>query len=168
MQATGPTRFAHCDNSEAGALTVLKQTMPDFEKRLNNRWAIMNTWRGLRPVTREPLALLDARTVDDSEMVGVLAVFPKKGGAGAFDGAYDAGEGFETAQIRNDNDTHKWYYASNLMPDEALVFKQYDSKKDGRARQVPHSAFESELDSGPPRQSIEVRSLLFWEDESAE
>lgn len=149
-------------------MTVLKAVMPDYEDRIKHRWAIMNTWRGLRPVTRDPLALLDARTVDKSEMVGVLALFPKKGGAGAFDGAYDAGDGYETAQIRDDKGAHKWYYASNLRTDEALVFKQFDSKKDGRARQVPHSAFESELDEGPPRESIEVRALLFWEDESAE
>lgn len=167
LPAAGPTRFAHLDNSENGALTVIKDGTTDWEKRLKSRWAIINTWRGIVPVTRDPLGMLDARSVDDSELVGVFSAFPKKGVKGAFGGAYEAGEGFETAQVKA-GDTHRWYYVSNLQPDEALVFKQFDSKKDGRARRAPHSAFATPNDSGPPRQSIEVRSLVFWEGESPE
>ena len=74
---------------------------------------------------------------------------------------------FETAQVQATNN-HRWYYASKMIPEEALVFKQYDSKRDGRARQTPHSGFQCEDDSGPPRQSIEVRCLLFWEGDSPE
>lgn len=167
LPAAGPTRFAHLDNSENGALTVLKDGAPDYEKRLKSRWAIINTWRGITTVTRDPLGMLDARSVDNSELVGVFSAFPKKGATGAFGNAYEAGEGFETSQVIA-GDKHKWYYVSNLQPDEALVFKQFDSKKDGRARRAPHSAFQTKYDSGPPRQSIEVRSLVFWEGESPE
>ena len=60
---------------------------------------------------------------------------------------------FETAQVLA-NDKHKWYYASKLGPDEALLFKQFDTKTDGRARQTPHTAFQSKEDDGPPRQSM--------------
>lgn len=166
LPAAGPTRFAHCDNSANGAFTVLKDGCDDYERRVKSRWAIINTWRGLRPVTRDPLGMLDARTVSDDELVGVFSAFPKTKN-GAFGGAYEKGEGFETSQVIA-ADKHQWYYVSELQPDEALVFKQFDSKTDGRARRAPHSAFQTKFDHGPPRQSIEVRSLVFWEGESPE
>ena len=178
VAAPGPTIFAHCDNSCSGALTVLENNVPadELEKRKNSRWAIMNVWRPLvRPVTREPLALLDADTVDvNNDLVGVMAMFPQNKDA-AFGKAYPGGRGcgrtfswttlkniadaclfsasFETSQILA-NDKHRWYYASNLGPDEALLFKQFDSKTDGRARQTPHTAFQSKEDHGPPRESM--------------
>ena len=102
----------------------------------------------------------------DHELVGLPARF-NKAADGAFSKAYAAGEGFEIAQVRASDD-HQWYYVSNMTPDEALVFKQFDSKKDGRARQTPHSAFQCEDDFGPARQSIEVRCLVFWEGENVE
>ena len=48
--------------------------------------------------------------------------------------------------------------------DEALVFKVYDSERDGRARFTPHTSFD---DPGTPagapaRQSIEARALVFF------
>lgn len=153
-----------------GAVPVLKENIPssEFDARTKHRWAIVNVWRPLaRPVTREPLALLSANSVANDELVGVPAAFPKPG-QGAFDSIYNAGQGFETAMIKANPTKHQWYYASNLTPEEALVFKQYDSKRDGRARRTPHSAFQCEDDSGPPRQSIEVRNLVFWEDEAVE
>ena len=110
--------------------------------------------------------MLDSQTLEEDDFVGVRATFPRPG-QGAFDNAYNASEGFETAQIRA-NDNNRWYYISQMTPEEALVFKQYDSKTDGRARQVPHSAFQCAEDFGPPRQSVEVRALLFWEGEDAE
>lgn len=117
-------------------------------------------------MTREALALLDAQSVAPSDFVGVWVSLPRPG-QGAFDNVYNAGEGFEIAQIRA-NEEHRWHYVSNLEMDEALVFMQYDTKRDGRARQTPHCAFESTEDYGPTRQSIEVRCLVFWEGEGVE
>ena len=176
VSAPGPTIFAHCDNSKIGAVTVLENNVPadELEKRRGSRWAIMNVWRPLvRPVTREPLALLDSSTMDEEDLIGVMALFPEKKDA-AFGKAYPKGRGyvltlsttilemlltfgcfprFETSQIVS-NDKHKWYYASKLRPDEALLFKQFDTKTDGRARQTAHTAFQSKDDHGPPRESM--------------
>ena len=96
VNAPGPTIFAHCDNSEKGALTVLENNFSgaELEQRKNSRWGIMNVWRPLvRPVAREPLALLDASTVDRDDLVGVMSIFPKDKGA-AFGNAYKKGEGY--------------------------------------------------------------------------
>lgn len=52
-------------------------------------------------------------------------------------------------------------------PSEALLIKCFDSKKD-KAKLSPHTAFQCEFDAGPPRQSIEVRCLVFWESDTVE
>jgi hypothetical protein len=62
------------------------------------------------------------------------------------------------------NPAHAWVWFPRLRRDEAIVFKVYDSARDGRARFTPHSSF---VDPGtpagaPPRQSIEVRALAFF------
>ena len=126
-------------------------------------------------MTRDPLAVLHAMTVADEDLIPVWAAFPKKKEDQdekdvAFGSVYAAGSGFETAQVclpigENDTPEHKWYYVSDLQVDEALVFKQFDSATDGRARRTPHSAFQCERDHGQPRWSYEVRCLVLWEDE---
>jgi hypothetical protein len=61
------------------------------------------------------------------------------------------------------NPAHRWYWLPEMTTDEALLLKVYDSARDGPARFSPHTAF---ADPGappdaPPRQSIELRALLF-------
>lgn len=50
------------------------------------------------------------------------------------------------------------------------MIKCFDSKKDGRARRVPHTAFVDPEAEGvmEARESIEVRALVFSEGESLE
>ena len=47
---------------------------------------------------------------------------------------------------------------------EAIVFKVFDSEKDGRARFTPHTSFDdpSTPAGAAPRQSIEARTLAFF------
>ena len=68
------------------------------------------------------------------------------------------------------SEKHQWYYKDRLTPDEVILIKCFDSKIDGRARRVPHSAFvdpEAREDE-ETRESIEVRALVFHEDQSHE
>jgi hypothetical protein len=62
------------------------------------------------------------------------------------------------------NPAHRWYYVPNLQPDEILLLKTYDSATDGRARYMPHSAFEhpATKPGTAKRQSIESRVLAFF------
>lgn len=125
------------------------------------RWGIINVWQPLKDVEREPLAMCDARSVEESELRPVttrIVVGPPP----------------NTRNIDNEqwhlvpSPNHKWYYASGMTTDEALLIKNYDSKLDGRARRVPHTAIQTPNDGGPPRESIEIRCLVFWENEQAE
>ena len=67
----------------------------------------------------------------------------------------------ETYTVRP-NEKHKWYYLREQTPGEVLLIKCFDSKTDGRARRVPHSAFvNEEFVDAEGRESIEVRALVF-------
>lgn len=64
------------------------------------------------------------------------------------------------------NEDHRWYYKFEQTPDMVMLIKCHDSKADGRARRVPHSAFtDQDMVDREPRESIEVRALVFHEDD---
>ena len=95
-----------------------------------------------------PLAVADSSTVEASQLVGVQHRYPTRTG--------------ETAAVRHSEST-KWWYWSGMRNDERLFLQCYDSKTESR---VPHSAFKlpgegQEGWTGKPRESIEVRALVF-------
>ena len=61
------------------------------------------------------------------------------------------------------NPDHRWFYVPRMTADEILLLKCFDSKTDGRARFAPHSAFADPTTppDAPPRESIELRTLVF-------
>ena len=63
------------------------------------------------------------------------------------------------------NKAHRWYYFSNMRPDEAIIFKVFDSLTDGRARFTAHTAFDDPAtpNDAPPRESIEMRLFVFYD-----
>jgi len=139
----------------------LTEELPVEEvRRLSkSRWAIVTVWRPIRrPVKRDPLAVCDARSVDvERDLVPVVGrYFIKESGR------YE--DVVETWGIRF-AEGHGWWYCSEMTPGEVLMIKCFDSKTDGRARAVPHGAFELPGQEGPARESIEVRCLVFWEDD---
>ena len=73
----------------------------------------------------------------------------------------------ETFTVRP-NKQHQWYYLREQNPAEVTLIKCFDSKTDGRARRTPHSAFvNKEFEDEAPRESIEVRALVFHPDDHA-
>ena len=62
---------------------------------------------------------------------------------------------------------HRWYYYPSMTKDEVLLFKQYDSKTDNiGSRFCFHTAMNTLGDSYPTRESIEIRAIVFFADES--
>lgn len=161
-----PARFVHVDHSYMGSQEVVRDNLDEAEaaQLCKTRWAIINVWRPIRhEVTRDPLAVCDASSIPESDLCGVKAVLPQDSDAKRV----SKGDNFETWHLKS-NPAHRWYYLSGMKPDEALLIKIFDSKKDGRARRTPHTSFTSDKDHGPPRESIEIRSFVFWEDQSVE
>jgi hypothetical protein len=121
---------------------------PDAEELLKHRFGIVNVWRPIRgPVLDSPLALCDARSFTD---------------AVASDLGYPHVRG-ETSSVEY-KPTHRWFYFSKMEPDEVLLIRVHDSANDGRARLSFHTSFENPLapPDAPPRESIEVRALVFF------
>ena len=137
----------------------------EAEKLKTCRFAIVNLWRAWGNVTRDPMALCDARTVDEKDLAAVYAELPESLTKAKTGYQFAAGSRSEAWEVKANPSSHRWYYAAGMTPQEALLIKQYDSKKNGVARRCPHSAFSTPYDYGPTRQSIEVRCLLFWEDQ---
>ncbi len=149
-----PAFGAHVDY---GARTVRDFTfdhMPEeeAERRLAGRHMLINIWRPLKPVERSPLALCDASTVAASDLFSSEV----RGGLG------DAGRrslwGFNLAY----NPDHRWYYAPRMQPDEAFVFRLFDSDADA-VQWTGHSAFEDPASTpdSPARESIEIRTIAY-------
>lgn len=117
-----------------------------------HRWAMISLWQPIRNgVTRDALAVCDARSVPEEELCEDLPdtiTETKKFGSWYLKAPSNGG--------------HKWYYHSDMRTDEALLIKCFDSKVDGRARRCPHTAFTAGKDHDPVRPSIEIRTLVCW------
>lgn len=145
-----PVARVHVDHTEKSAAQRVRDLIPDeAEKLLRGRVQIVNLWRPiLGPLRDSPLAVCDARSVAPQDLVASDLVYPHRTG--------------ETYQVRY-NPAHRWFYVPAMEAYEALLLKCYDSETDGRARFTPHSAFTDPTTpaDAPPRESIEVRSLVF-------
>ncbi|KAF1848187.1 uncharacterized protein K460DRAFT_333958 [Cucurbitaria berberidis CBS 394.84] len=151
----GPVQRVHIDQSYSAALSRVPHHLPeDAEKILKGRVQIINVWRPIKTVQRDPLAVAEASSVDDGSLVVTELIYPNRRG--------------ETYAVKHDAG-HRWFYKSGLTPDEVLLIKCFDSKLDGRARRVPHTAFHVPgTEDKEGRESIEVRALVFHEDDTLE
>ncbi|KAL5406738.1 hypothetical protein PMIN06_007372 [Paraphaeosphaeria minitans] len=151
----GPVQRVHIDQSYAAAQSRVPFHLPaDAEHLLKHRVQIINVWRPIKRVQRDPLAVAEANSVSDEGLVVTKLIYPTREGE-TYAVRYDAG--------------HRWYYKSGLGPEEVILIKCFDSKLDGRARRVPHTAFEIPGTEGNEgRESIEVRCLVFHEDDTLE
>jgi len=150
-QISGPVRNAHNDYTEWSGPQRVRDLLPDeAEDLLKHRFAVVQTWRPInKPVTREPLAIADARTIGTKELIASARIYPDR-----------RGEVYHSSF----NPQHRWYYFPNMQRNEAMVFKTFDSMKDGRARWTAHCAFDDPTSppDAPPRESIEMRTLAFF------
>jgi hypothetical protein len=153
VQLRGPVQRVHIDQSYIASKNRVTYHLPDeAERLLKGRYQIINVWRPIRTILKDPLAVADAHTVPDSDLVPIKLIYPDREG--------------ETYGVRPNRDT-KWYYRYGQTPDLVTLIKCFDSKTDGRARRVPHSAFVNpETVNELPRESIEVRALVFHENDT--
>lgn len=150
-QISGPVRNAHNDYTEWSGPQRVRDLLPkEADELLKHRFAVVQVWRPIRnPVEREPLAIADARSMGTKELIPSSRVYPDR-----------VGEVYHCIF----NPLHRWYYFPKMQRDEAVVFKTFDSVKDGRARWTAHSAFDDPTSpsDAPPRESIEIRTLAFF------
>lgn len=148
----GPVQRVHIDQSYNAAFDRVRHHLPEeADQLLQGRYQIINVWRPIKPIFKDPLAVADARSVPDSDLLPVKLVYPDRVG--------------ETYTVWP-NEQHRWYFLYGQRPDEVTLLKCFDSKTDGRARRVPHSAFVNpDTEDRERRESIEVRALVFHPDD---
>jgi hypothetical protein len=146
-----PVLSAHNDYTEWSGPQRVREIMGDeAEALLARRFAIIQAWRAIAdPIRSNPLAVADARSVASGDLLVAERRYPHRVG--------------QTYRLKH-NPAHRWFYFPEMRRDEALVFKVYDSEKDGRARFTPHTSFDDPATpaGAPPRQSIEIRTLAFF------
>jgi hypothetical protein len=158
----GPVRGTHIDQSYDYAPEVVKKILPDESERLlKSRFQIINVWRPIKTIFKDPFAVLDARTVLEEELVSVKVIYPTH----EFESCNVRGPSEERKE-KEGGEGHKWWYMSQQSPEDVLCLKMFDSKTDGRARRVPHCSFtDPEFKDRDARISIEIRALVFHEDD---
>jgi len=146
-----PVLNVHNDYTEWSGPQRVRDLLPaEAEELLKRRFAIIQVWRAInRPIQSNPLAIADARSLAPRDLIRAERRYPNRVG--------------ETYRVGY-NPGHRWYYFPLMRRDEALVFKVFDSAKDGRARFTAHSSFVDPTTppGAPARQSIEARTLAFF------
>ncbi|MCH6590386.1 MAG: methyltransferase [Proteobacteria bacterium] len=151
----GPAWRVHVDYTVKSGPQRVKDILGEAEaERLAESGARIiqvNVWRPIRgPVQRAPLALADASSTRPEELIATDQVFPDR-----------VGEIYNLAHAPS----QRWYFAPRMTADEVLLIKGWDSLDDGRAQFTPHGAFKlpDTDETAPPRESIEVRTLVIIE-----
>jgi hypothetical protein len=149
-----PSRQVHNDHTVNSARRRVRDHLgAEAEELLKHRFGVVNVWRPIRgPVLDSPLALCDARSFTDQDLIASDLVYKHVKG--------------ETSRVEFRPD-HRWYYFSEQQADEVVLIRVHDSADDGRARLSFHTSFENPIAAGaPPRESIEVRTLVFFPPEA--
>ena len=146
-----PAYGVHNDYTHWSARKRLRDLLPnEADTLLERRFAIVQVWRPIRrPVEADPIAIADARGIRESDLIPVNRISPGRVG--------------ETWQIAW-HAKQRFYWFPHMTPDEALLFKVYDSATDGRARFTAHTAFRLPTQNAttPARESCEVRMFVFF------
>lgn len=149
-----PVISVHNDYTEWSGPQRVRDILPDeAETLLKKRFAVIQAWRAIRlPIQSNPLAIATAKSLAPGDLIASERRYPDRIG--------------ETYQVSYSPD-HEWYYFPEMTRDEALVFKVYDSVKDGRARFTAHTSFNDPNTpaDAPPRESIEIRTLAFFDED---
>ena len=136
-----PSRRVHNDHTVNSAPRRARDHLgAEADELLKRRFGIVNVWRPIRgPVLDSPLALCDAQSFTDADLIASDLVYPHVRG--------------ETSSVEF-KPGHRWYYFSGQRADEALLIRVHDSASDGRARLSFHTSFENPLApaDAPPRE----------------
>lgn len=149
-----PSGSVHVDQSPAAVLNRIRLQFPDDAgKLLKGRVRILNVWRPIKYTVEDwPLTLCDGSTLSSSDLVECDHIRRHYQGSTLY---------------LLPNPKQKWYYLSKQHPDEVTIFKNFDSSTKVKATRAAHGSFSynSSKSGISPRESIEVRALVFGGDD---
>jgi hypothetical protein len=149
-----PVRNMHNDFTRNSAPQRVRDLLPEdeAETRLGKRFGSMNIWRPIKgPVETAPLAICGWDSLQESNLIPAERRYNDRIG-GVLHLSY--------------NPDQNWYYFPKMEREEVVLLKCFDSLDDGTAKWTCHGSF-ADPNSPPdasPRESIEIRTLYFYDD----
>ncbi|KAE8375463.1 hypothetical protein BDV26DRAFT_299647 [Aspergillus bertholletiae] len=161
----GPAYRIHIDQTPQGALSIAQFMFPELAEELQNgNFQVINVWRPLVRVQRDPLMVADTAQMPADDLLLINRVYYNGLRSSNFVIKY-AGkptapqEG--TVDGYSSNGKHNWWYIEHQEPTEALVFSSSGFRNGKAIIGTPHGSFcLPHQDQYPARQSIECRSLF--------
>ena len=155
-----PAHHIHNDYTHESGVRVAEESIgvDSFAAMTGKRMIQINVWKSLNgTVLRSPLALCDASSIDEADLVKTQIHFQDS------NGIYPETTG-EIFALRQ-NPKQRWMYFPEITASEAILIKGYDTDLSGVARFTPHTAFEypNQDESAKPRHSIEARAFAFFD-----
>jgi hypothetical protein len=107
---------SHIDQSyKAGPERVTRHLPAEAETLLRGRYQVINVWRPIKQILKDPLGVAEANSVLDEELIFIKLIYPDREG--------------ETYLVRA-GPARKWHYLNKQTPEEVLLIKCFDSKTD--------------------------------------
>ena len=148
-------RGSYASAAHSDVCAYIEDVLEDVGGR---HFALYNIWRSIdfdRDIERMPLALCDGRTVDPADIIYA-------------DRARLTEPLTYLVDCRLIHDMGQcWYYFPRMGPDEALIFRQHDTREEkANLRPVFHTAFRDPTtrDGAPLRRTVEVRLLAIFDE----
>jgi len=148
----GPAERPHVDFTNSFAPVIFKHKEGEQYKDVvenNKKWMIINAWKPLKTVQRDPLIIADPISVSPEDFI--LVEQP------------EIGPGVESYYMRKPakaGGEYTWWYMDKQAPEEVLFFLQFDSE--GRVP-VAHTAVSlPEAEAEEARESIEARFIVVF------
>lgn len=146
-----------------------------LDRSAYKRVRFINLWRAVTPGPQNwPLAVCRGDVIDDDEgVVNHLLYVDEIPDLNAIPEKLPEDPMHAEGTLFTYRPSHDWIYFSNMSKDELLLFTLYDGRgstngstrglKKERPWRVPHCAFFNDMDGAKPRESVEIRTVCFFE-----
>lgn len=160
-----PATDVHVDWTARRAHILAKDLLSksDTPQMQYTRFICINLWRAISsPPQDYPLAVCDARSLSSTVaepniMIHVDQIPPDLSKRELLPDGPIASE----AELFTFDDQQQWFYFSDMKEDEVLLFKLYDSEN-YEQRRCPHTSFLNNTENAKPRESVEIRSVVYF------
>lgn len=159
--ANSPSHGVHTDLTHAPCPSLLRRVVTneaEVKILLSQRYIVVNVWRPIKPILRDPLAVCAWRSVNPAQ-----DIFKDRSVPNIIKDSRDSESAIMEFGVPVFSERHEWLYLSGQKPDEPIIFRQLDSAE-GKDINLIHSAFVDERSASfPPRESIEFKVFGFFE-----
>jgi len=161
-----PAGEAHVDYSPdtapRTAERIYRRDYPDGQGY--SRFIAFSFWRAFSPPPQDwPLALCDGRSIAGDEGVrNALHVVDEMPPLADMERPIPGEDEMIAASVFRYRAAHRWWYFSNMAPDEAVLIKFHDSDHSVAWRCMHTAFFDDSLPNARTRESIEVRLIAYF------